>query len=113
MNPVVHFEMPYEDYERLMRFYSETFGWQMNKLSGEMGGYVLAATAETGENMMLKKPGAINGGFFPRKDWPEQYPSVVIAVEDINASMKQVVENGGKILGEPNEIPGIGHYVSF
>ena len=57
-----------------------------------------------------KKPGAINGGFFPKKpDWPAQYPSVVIAVDDIKEAMKKVADAGGKVLGEPMEIPGIGH----
>ena len=28
MNPVVHFEMPYEDRERLVKFYTQAFGWQ-------------------------------------------------------------------------------------
>jgi hypothetical protein len=39
---------------------------------------------------MIKKPGAINGGFFPKKpDWPDQYPSIVIAVDDIKKAMKK------------------------
>jgi predicted enzyme related to lactoylglutathione lyase len=38
---------------------------------------------------------------------------VVIAVDDIKASMKKVSEAGGKVLGDPMEIPGIGEYVSF
>jgi len=114
MDPVVHFEMPYDDRERLMGFYSRAFGWQMQKLGKEMGEYVTAATTETDKNGMVKRPGAINGGFYPKKaDWPSQYPSVVIAVEDIKAAMKKVVEAGGKVLGEPMEIPGIGQYVSF
>jgi predicted enzyme related to lactoylglutathione lyase len=114
MNPVVHFEMPYEDGERLVKFYTQAFGWQMQKLGKDMGHYVTAATAETDENRMVKRPGAINGGFFPKKpDWPAQYPSVVIAVDDIEDAMKKVAGAGGKVLGEPMEIPGIGHYVSF
>jgi predicted enzyme related to lactoylglutathione lyase len=84
MNPVVHFEMPYEDSERLVKFYAHAFGWQMQKLGKAMGDYVLAATTETDENRMVKTPGAINGGFFPKQpDWPARYPSVVIAVDDI------------------------------
>ncbi len=114
MNPVVHFEMPYENPERLAKFYTRAFGWQMQKLGQEMGDYVLAATTETDENRMVKRPGAINGGFFPKKpDWPAQFPSVVIAVDDIQKAMKRVSEAGGKVLGEPMEIPGIGQYVSF
>jgi len=111
---VVHFEMPYENSERLVKFYAQTFGWQMKKLGKEMGDYVTAATAETDKNGMVKRPGAINGGFFPKKpDWPAQFPSVVIAVEDIKQAMKNVTESGGRVLGEPMQIPGIGQYVSF
>jgi uncharacterized protein len=114
MNPVVHFEMPYEDSKRLVKFYTQAFGWQMQKLGEDMGDYVLAATTETDENQMVKTPGAINGGFFPKKpDWPAQYPSVVIAVDDIMDAMKNVAEAGGKVLGEPMEILGVGQYVSF
>jgi predicted enzyme related to lactoylglutathione lyase len=114
MNPVVHFEMPYENGERLVKFYTQAFGWQMQKLGKEMGDYVTATTTETDENRMIKKPGAINGGFFPKKpDWPAQYPSVVIAVDNIKEAMKKVTDAGGIVLGESMEIPGIGQYVSF
>ena len=86
----------------------------MQKLGKDMGDYVLAGTTETDENRMIKKPGTINGGFFPKKeDWPAQYPSVVIAVDDIKEAMKKIAEAGGKVLGEPVEIAGIGQYVSF
>ena len=112
--PVVHFEMPYEDRERMAEFYRSSFGWQMQMLGAELGDYVLAATTETGKDGRPSKPGAINGGFYPRKpDWPAQYPSLVIAVDDIQAAMKNVVEAKGEVLGEPMPIPGIGQYVSF
>ena len=114
MDPVVHFEMPYENPERLVKFYTQAFGWRMQKLGKEMSDYVVASTTETDENNMIKKPGAINGGFFPKKpDWPAQYPSVVIAVDDIKKAIKRVADAGGKVLGDPMEIPGIGQYVSF
>ena len=113
MDPVVHFEMPADDRERMAKFYQRVFGWRTQMLGEEMGGYVTVATTESDENGP-KKPGAINGGFFQRKkDWPAQYPSVVIAVDDIRASMKQVTDAGGEVLGDPMEIPGVGTYVSF
>ena len=113
MNSVVHFEMPYDDRERMAKFYQNTFGWQTRMLGEEMGNYVLATTTESDDGRP-KKPGAINGGFFPKgPDWPAQHPSVVIAVDDIEAAMKKVADAGGKVLGEPMEIPGVGQYVSF
>ena len=117
MDPVVHFELPYDDRERIARFYKSAFGWELQMLGEEMGNYVLATTCKPGED--VKAPpeasrGAINGGFFPRRaDWPAQYPSVVIAVEDIRAAMKRVQDAKGEVLGEPMEIPGVGQYVSF
>ena len=114
MDPVVHFEMPYDDPARLAKFYKAAFGWKTRNLGEKMGGYVTAATSETSADGMVKKPGSINGGFFQRKpDWPAQYPSVVIAVKDIRKAMAKVGAAGGKVLGEPMDIPGIGAYVSF
>jgi predicted enzyme related to lactoylglutathione lyase len=113
MDSVVHFEMPYENSERLVKFYTKAFGWNMKKLGKEMGEYVIASTTETDENNMVKRPGAINGGFFPKNSDSPAQPSVVIAVDDIKKAMKKVTDAGGKILGELMEIPGIGQYVSF
>ncbi len=113
MNPVIHFEMPAEDRKRMADFYTKVFGWKTQLLGEDMGNYVLATTTESDEKGPIR-PGAINGGFFPKSDGnPAQYPSVVIQVEDINKQMKEVEEAGGKVLGEPMDIPGVGQYVSF
>jgi predicted enzyme related to lactoylglutathione lyase len=113
MDPVVHFEMPAEDRKRMAAFYTKAFGWKTEQLGEEMGNYVLAVTTDSDERGP-KKPGAINGGFFQKSsEMPAQYPSVVIAVQDIRQRMKDVESAGGKILGEPMEIPNVGSYVSF
>ena len=113
MNPVVHFELPYENRERVARFYQSAFDWQLQMLGEERGNYVVATTAKT-DAKPGAPAGAINGGFYPKKpDWPAQYPSVVIAVPDVNAAMDRVTAAGGKVLGEPMDIPGVGRYVSF
>jgi hypothetical protein len=115
MDPVTHFEMPAKDKKRAGRFYSTVFGWQMTQLGPEMGDYMTATTAETDpKTRMVKTPGAINGGFYsPTEDPLSGVPSVVIAVKDVKASMRAVEENGGKMLRQPEEIPGIGVWVSF
>jgi len=113
MNAVVHFELPYENPNRIARFYESAFGWKTQFLGEEMGNYILVTTAE--RDVKPGAPaGAINGGLFPIKaDWPAQNPSVVIGVEDIRDSMMKVAKAGGEVLGEPMEIPGFGKYVSF
>ncbi len=115
MNPVVHFELPAEDRKRMADFYELAFGWKTQLLGEDMGNYVLATTTESDKKTgRPKNPGAINGGFYPKKeDMPAQYPSVVIGVGDIKKSMQSVESAGGKVLGAPMEIPGIGIYVSF
>jgi len=114
MNPVVHFEMPAEDRKRMADFYTHVFGWQTQMMGEDMGNYVTVATTEIDEKGRPKNPGAINGGFYPKTaDMPNPVPSIVIAVEDIQESSKKVTKAGGKILGEPVIIPGVGSYVSF
>ncbi|MBX3586345.1 MAG: VOC family protein [Ramlibacter sp.] len=117
MNPVVHFEMPYDDADRIVRFYQSVFGWQLQRLGEAMGNYVLATTATQAEAPPVEHTavrGVINGGFYPRNpDWPAQHPSVVIGVDDVQAAMARVAAAGGEVLGEPVVIPGVGHYVSF
>ncbi len=123
MNSVVHFEMPAEDSKRMADFYTKAFGWKAKQMGPEMGEYVVVTTTEMDEATgRPKNPGAINGGFF-KKTNDAQYPSVVISVEDIHAAIQAVKDAGGTVLGggnpnkkspeEPDDIPGIGLYVSF
>lgn len=115
MNPVVHFEIPAEDRKRIADFYSKAFGWKTQMLGPDMGEYVVVTTTEVDEKTQRpKEPGAINGGFF-KKTKPDQYPSIVIAVDDIYEAMKNVEAAGGKALGgqtpgKPDDIPGVGLY---
>jgi predicted enzyme related to lactoylglutathione lyase len=114
-DPVVHFEMPAEDRKRIAKFYTTAFGWKTQMLGKEMGNYVLASTTnDVDKTGKPRQRGIIGGGFFEKDETkPAQYPSVVIAVDDINKSMKKVAASGGKVLGKPMEIPGFGMYVSF
>ena len=112
MNSVVHFEMPAEDRQRVSTFYNTVFGWHMTQLGPEMGDYLIAYTTEVDKDRMHVHKGAINGGFFKRTA-DNAHPSLTIAVEDVKAHMEKVEQGGGKVLGEPQEIPGIGLYVSI
>lgn len=55
-NRVVHFEIEATDKERANKFYADAFGWKMDQMGEEYGGYVVAITGDPNE------PGGINGG---------------------------------------------------
>ncbi len=124
MNPVVHFEMGYQDKQRMADFYTNVFGWQTQMMGPEMGNYVTAMTSESDEKTgRPKTPGTINGGFYQKTENPlSQAPSIVIGVDDIRTAMKDVESSGGKILGamtesgghsnDPQDIPGVGLWIS-
>ncbi|HEX3099971.1 MAG TPA: VOC family protein [Patescibacteria group bacterium] len=117
MNSVVHFELPVEDRDRASEFYSQAFGWKANKMDEKMGSYTVVQTAETDAAGMIQEPGRINGGLY-MKTKEDQFPTVVIAVDDINEAMEKVKSAGGKILGgsfapdKPDDIPGVGKYIA-
>jgi uncharacterized protein len=110
MNPVVHFEMPASNNKRVKKFYEKVFGWKMDQLGAEMGNYLLATTSPVDKKGMHKRKGAINGGFF-KKGKNGKAPHLVIGVGNIENHMKIVKKAGGKVLGKPMEIPGIGKFV--
>jgi uncharacterized protein len=115
--PVVHFELPGEDTERMKKFYETAFGWKMETMGDDMGGYIVARTSESDPNEPSgrpKNPGMINGGLFKKSDDALMgSPSIVIAVDDIMESMEQVKAAGGTIHGEVLDIPTVGKFVSF
>lgn len=115
MNSVVHFEMPAEDRKRMSDFYSKVFGWETQQMGDEMSNYVVVSTTETDpQTTRPKNPGAINGGFYQKDpSRPNDGPSFVISVDDINEHIKMITEAGGKIVSGPDNIPGIGIYASF
>jgi predicted enzyme related to lactoylglutathione lyase len=119
MDPVIHFEMPAKDSERMRKFYESVFGWQTKPLGPEAGDFVLAVPIETEEETrMPKKRGAINGGFY-KKTKPDEHIRLTILVDDIREAMKKVEAAGGKVLGggqkpgEPYELPGVGLFATF
>ena len=111
MDSVIHFEMPFEDKKRVREFYESVFGWNMKQLGEDMENYILAGTAELDENMMPKKPGTINGGFYQKGKNTGTH--IVISVENLKKSIEMVNKSGGKVLGQPILIPGIGNFIMF
>ncbi len=107
MGKVVHFEIPFENKDRAMKFYTQTFGWKLTEMS-QMS-YVMAETIPVDNQQMPKEPGAINGGLFQRpKEAPN--PVIYIQVDAIDSALAKVKAAGGKVVTPNTPIPGMGAY---
>jgi predicted enzyme related to lactoylglutathione lyase len=102
MDKVVHFEIPFDDKQRAMKFYSQSFGWQLTDMP-EM------KTVSVDDRQMPKESGAINGGLFERpKDAP--HPAIYVGVASVDAALKKVQAAGGKVVTPKTPIPGMGAF---
>ena len=97
---VVHFEINADDPERAIKFYSDVFGWKINKWEGPVD-YWLVTTGPD------DRPG-INGGIMKRPS-PSASTVNTINVPSIDDYMAKVKDADGKIIGEKTAIPGVGY----
>ncbi len=107
MDKVVHFEIPFDDKQRAMKFYTDAFGWQLTDMP-EMN-YVMASTVAVNDQQMPKEPGAINGGLFQRpKEAPN--PAIYVGVASVDSAIAKVTKAGGRVVTPRTPIPGMGAY---
>lgn len=102
---IVHFEIPAENVEKLRKFYSGVFGWKIEKSPGPME-YWLIETVPVDEKMIPVRPG-VNGGMYKR-DRLELKPVNYYSVENIDEFIKKIQNQGGRIIGEKQEVPNVG-----
>jgi predicted enzyme related to lactoylglutathione lyase len=101
MNRVVHFDVSADDPERAVKFYTDVFGWSIQKWDGPTD-YWLVTTGEEGE------PG-IDGGIAKRK-MPVESTTNTIDVASVDEFLEKVGEAGGKIIAPKMAIPGVGYF---
>jgi predicted enzyme related to lactoylglutathione lyase len=95
----IHFEIPAENPERAINFYSNVFGWKFTKWDGPMDYWIIS----TGQ---APEPG-IDGGLMPRRD-PAQPCVNTVGVANLDDSVAVVQTNGGSIAVPKMPIPGVG-----
>jgi predicted enzyme related to lactoylglutathione lyase len=95
----VHFEIPSDNPQRAIDFYSTVFGWKFTKWAGPMD-YWLITTGTAPE------PG-IDGGLMQRRD-PNQPCVNTITVTNLDESIAAVQANGGGIALGKMPVPGVG-----
>ncbi len=104
MPRVVHFEIPAEDPDRAVKFYSEVFNWKIEKWAGPVD-YWLATTGSDNE------PG-INGAIMKRQNQQATVTNT-IEIPSVDDFLNNIVANGGKIIAPKMPVPGVGYAAYF
>jgi uncharacterized protein len=94
-----HFEIPADAPDKLAEFYTQLFGWKIEKVP-EMD-YWMVLAAPRGEG--------VNGGMMTRQ-MPGQQITVYISVESVDEYSAKVQSLGGKVLVPKKEVMGMGWF---
>lgn len=100
-NPICHWELMVNDLDKAKRFYGGVFRWSFD--DAKYPGYTLIDTGEgVGGGMMQRPPSA-----------PAAALNTYFAVDDVDKTLRRVVESGGTVVMPRTEIPGIGWFAMF
>jgi len=94
----VWFELVSRDAKKAQAFYGEVLGWKVKPFP--MGDFTYEMIF-AGETM-------IGGYAAPRNDRQPSHWISYVSVEDVDATAKAAAANGGKVIGAPYDIPGVG-----
>lgn len=105
--PVVHFEIGCQDLSKTSAFYSSIFGWEYAP-----GMPTMSMVANLGP-MAATKTDGIGGHITALGHPPHQYVTFYILVDDIEATLAQIIAKGGSTLIPKQEVPGMGWFAWF
>src|SRR3989344_5884486 len=124
MNRVVHFEIHASDVEKLKKFYSDVFGWDMQQMVGEYGNYVLVVTGPGPDD--IAKGGikmenlGINGGMMlrnaPKPPMEGVGPNAfvcIVGVDNIDTYFEKAKAAGGIVAMDKMDVPHVGKLAYF
>ena len=115
MPTIVHFEIPSDNLERTKKFYTELFGWKMEKMPGtDQREYWTFFTTTNdrgsssggGEGDELR---TVSGGMMERQMLQEPI-MIYIGVNSVTEYSNKVERLGGKVIKQKTEVPGYGWF---
>jgi predicted enzyme related to lactoylglutathione lyase len=101
---MIHFEIPADEPDRAIKFYTDVFGWKINRMPGSQMQYWLVDAGDA------KEPG-INGAIMARGQ--EECIIDTISVPDVDEYIRKIRSGGGKILRSKTTVPGVGYMAYF
>lgn len=102
MNRVIHFEIGADEVDRAVTFYRSVFDWTIEKWDGPMDYWLITTGSE--------KVCCIDGAIMKRTLPGGSSTINTIAVDDIEAILKKVLQSGGRKLTELEHIPQVGNF---
>ena len=111
-NTVSHFEIYADDPDKLTKFYTSLFDWNVTSIPGM--DYRIIHSAETDAQGMLKQPGAINGGILKRPAGFHMNGFVNYAmVDSIEQAVERATSLGAKVTKGKTAVSGMGWFAMF
>jgi|SRR6476620_4680496 len=110
MPTIVHFEIPADDIERAKKFYTDLFGWKIEKWPGTEGDgssnmeYLIISTTDDKGDKAL-----VGGGLMKRED-PQQKITNFIDVTSIDEYSSKIEKLGGNVIVSKKAVPGMGYF---
>jgi predicted enzyme related to lactoylglutathione lyase len=114
MPTIVHFEIPADDVERSRKFYSDLFGWKIEKWLGTDGGdgssssnmdyWEISTTDDKGGKA------SVGGGMMKRQDPQEQQITNFIDVSSVYEYSSKIEKLGGKVVVSKMAVPSMGYF---
>jgi uncharacterized protein len=115
MPTIVHFEIPSDNLERTKKFYTELFGWKMEKMPGTNQREYWTFFTTTNDRGSSSGGGegdelrTVSGGMMERQ-MPQEPIMIYIGVDSVTEYSNKVERLGGKVIKQKTEVPGYGWF---
>src|SRR5687768_13732522 len=109
MPTIVHFDIPSDNLDRTKKFYTELFGWKMEKMpgTGQREEYWMFSTTTNDRGGSEQQ--TVSGGMMERQ-MPEEPIMIYIGVDSVTEYSNRVERLGGKVIKQKTEVPGHGWF---
>lgn len=113
MPTIVHFEIPSDNLERTKKFYTDLFGWKIEKMPGtdqrEYWTFATTTNNKGGSNNGGGEQRTLSGGMLERQ-MPQEPIMIYIGVDSVTEYSNKVERLGGKVIKQKTEVPGYGWF---
>ena len=110
MPKVNFFEIPFDDPERVTKFYSKVFGWEIEKNTSAGFDYYFIHTRDDDDGDDPLSASSYSWGMIKKRE-PADHTVIYVDVPSVEEYSKKVDENCGKILVQKTEVKDMGYFI--